>query len=145
MGDPADPFGFLAKLTVTSIDSAQQEATIVLAVRHKRPVEPQGVPFGGVTSDGGGLVFVPGRGLRHGCLHGHHSSGSWSMFAEIETLTSLQLEGHTRQLHEIALDHLVRVRDDLSAVIDSRSDPQVPAPRVLSAEEPTGVEPQLES
>ena len=65
--------------------------------------------------------------------------------AEIETLTSLQLEGHTRQLHEIALDHLVRARDDLSAVIDARSDPQVPAPRVLSAEEPTLVEPQLES
>ena len=144
VGDPADPFGFVAKLTVTSIDSAQQEATIVLAIRHKRPIEPQGVPFGGVTSDGGGLVFVPGRGFvrvppRSPLLR------ILEHVAEIETLTSLQVEGHTRQLQEIALDHLVRARDDLSAVIDSRSDPQVPAPRMLSADVMTAAEPQLES
>jgi hypothetical protein len=144
IGDPADPFGFHAKLTVTSIDTAQQEATVRVGIRQRRPIEPQGVPFGGVTSDGGGLVFVPGRGFvrvppRSPLLR------ILEYIAEIETLASLRADGHTRQLHEIATAHLVRVRDELSAMIDARSEPQVPAPRVMSADVMTAAEPQVES
>ena len=77
VGDPADPFGFLAKLTVMSVDSAQQEATIVLAVDKSGPSSRRGCRLAGsrVTVE----VWRRARGGFVRCVRDHHSSESWSM------------------------------------------------------------------
>ena len=59
-GTLEDPFGFYAKITVSKIDVEQRTAFIQVYIREKRQIEPQGTPYGGVTVDGGGLVWTPG-------------------------------------------------------------------------------------
>jgi hypothetical protein len=62
-GDKTDPFGFYAQLRVTRVDPVALEADVTLTVRARRQIEPSGVLFGGVASDGGGLIWTPGRGF----------------------------------------------------------------------------------
>src|SRR6185295_14199907 len=63
-GHAADPFGFYARLTVTSINRDTGEAQVNVYLRQKRHIEPAGTLYGAVTSDGGGLVWTPGRGFK---------------------------------------------------------------------------------
>ena len=65
-GDAAEPFAPLLQVEVTNIDSAAQMGTLRVTKRVDR--RPQAGParpvFGGVTSDGGGLILVGGKVVR---------------------------------------------------------------------------------
>jgi hypothetical protein len=63
-GDPSIPIhGAGFRITVTNIDASARIATIQIktwASNIPGPVGP-GIPFGGVTNDGGGWVFINGK------------------------------------------------------------------------------------
>ena len=124
-GDAADPFGFYARITATRIDTGNREALVNVYIRQRRQIEPAGTPFGGVTSDGGGWVWTPGRGFvkvppRSPLLP------VLELVADSEVLQTLSRSGRSDLIEQLTLDRLSSVRDHLSALIDARKQPHVP-------------------
>jgi M6 family metalloprotease-like protein len=126
-GNAADPFGFFARITATRIDADNREALINVYVRHRRQIEPAGTLFGGVTVDGGGLVWTPGRGFvkvppRSPLLH------VLELLANIETLQTISRSERGDLVEQLTLESLLKARDHLTGIIDARQQPHVPAP-----------------
>jgi hypothetical protein len=127
MGDSADPFGFFARITVTRIDPTTREALIHVYVRQRRQIEPGGTTMDGVTVDGGGLVWTPGRGF----VKVPPRSPLLTILESIaDTATLETVSAHARGAHmeQLALERLSAARDHLSTVIDAMNEPKVPAP-----------------
>ncbi|NEU06896.1 hypothetical protein GZH53_01110 [Flavihumibacter sp. R14] len=115
-----DLFGFYAKITLSKIDVEQRIAFINVYIREKRQIEPQGTPYGEVTSDGGGWVWTPGRGFvkvppRSPLLNIVELLGDVELFSNHES----KLDEHVNQL---SIERLTEARDKLSAIISSRSE-----------------------
>lgn len=130
-GTAADPFGFYARITLTGIDRQNKEAYVNVSIREHRRIEPAGTLFGAVTSDGGGLVWTPGRGFvkvppRSPLLT------VLDLMAEAETLQTISRGEGSEILEQLALDRLTSARDHLSAMIAARKQPSVPGERLLS-------------
>lgn len=126
-GNAADPFGFLARITATQIDAGNQEALVNVYVRERRRIEPQGTFFGGVTVDGGGLMWTPGRGFvkvppRSPLLL------VLEMLADVETLQGISSSERGDFIEQLSLERLSKARDHLAGIIDARQQPHVPAP-----------------
>ncbi len=133
VGDPRDPFGFHARISVLTIDAAAQEAQIEIRVRPHRQVEPgAGMLFGGVEAGGGGLVWTPGRGFTKVPPHSPLLS-ILEAVADYEVLQSVH--GHGSQLEALRLDRLAGLRDRLSGMINARQAPKVPAPALKTRRE----------
>jgi M6 family metalloprotease-like protein len=126
-GDSADPFGFFARVTVTRIDVANREALIDVHVRQRRQIEPTGTPLDGVTVDGGGLVWTPGRGFVKVPPHSPLLR-VLEMVADTATLEGVTAGGRGNHIDQLALERLSAARDHLTTVIDARNQPKVPAP-----------------
>lgn len=130
-GDKLDIFGLYGKVTVREINRETQEAWVDVYVREHRPFEPQGGPiFGGVAVDGGGYIWVPGRGLvkvppRSPLIR------VLEQLANVELLQSIHLGERGLETNQIALGSLVEARDILSGIIESRLAPQVPSRNVV--------------
>ena len=122
-GEVADPFGLYARITATRLDVEAREAVVDVYVRSPRRA-PQARPFGGVTRDGGGFIWVPGRGLvpippRSPLLE------ILELLAEYETLEGLSRGPDT---HALALNRLERAREQLAGLVERRTAPKVPSP-----------------
>jgi M6 family metalloprotease-like protein len=64
-GSEFDIYSDFLKITVTRIDTTLREADLDIHLRPPRPVPMEyGYLLGGVAEDGGGMVFVPGKGFR---------------------------------------------------------------------------------
>jgi hypothetical protein len=48
--------------------------------------------------------------------------------AEVEALQALRRREHSAQIEQMTLDHLSKLRDQLSRIIESRQQAHVPAP-----------------
>ena len=126
IGDKLDIFGLYARITVTDINRDTQEASVDVYVRELRQFEPQGgLTFGGVSVDGGGYIWVPGRGL----VKVPPRSPVIRVLEQLADVTLLQSVGRGErgpELDQLALGGLIEARDTLSAIIESRMAPQVP-------------------
>ena len=125
LGEPADPFAYTASLRAVRIDNDNLEATVSVAIRPRRPIEPHAIPFGGVTTDGCGLIWVPGRGF----VKIPPRSPLFpvlELMAQYEAVRSAQ--GVQRDSRAIAFEFgkLAKMRDQLSAMIAAHHDPKVP-------------------
>lgn len=136
IGSQLDPFGVYARITVRAINRETQEAWVDIAVRPAhRPYEPQGYRlFGGVAVDGGGYIWVPGRGLvkvppRSPLVR------VLEQLANVELLQTLDFGEGTAQANDLALGSLVAARDALSGIIESRLAAEVPSPNLLREED----------
>lgn len=125
VGDAADPFAFYARIKVLKIDPVAMTADIEVRIREHRRVEPQGTIYGGVASDGGGLVWTPGRGFTKIPPHSPLIRMLATM-AEYEALQSV--DGNQHALEQLRMERLVAMRDQLSVMIAGRQSPRVPAP-----------------
>lgn len=139
MGDAADPFGFFAQIKVTRIDAQTREASLYVYVRERRQVEPSGTLYGGVTSDGGGLVWTPGRGFvkvppRSPLLL------VLEMITEVETLQTINPHGRRELIEELTLHQLSIVHEHLGGIIAARKLPHVPAPLNIRQTGDSGVD-----
>ncbi len=123
VGDANDPFAFYARITVVKIDTVTLEAHLEIRIREARRFEPQGTIYGGVASDGGGLVWTPGRGFVKVPPRSPLIAILQSL-AEYETLQSIDGAG----LEPLRMERLVRMRDQLSSMIAARQAAKVPAP-----------------
>ena len=64
-GSELDIYSDFLKITVTRIDATLREADLDVYLRPARHVPMEyGYLFGGVAVDGGGMIFVPGKGFR---------------------------------------------------------------------------------
>lgn len=125
-GEAADPFGFFARITATQIDAGNKEALVNVYIRNHRRIEPQGTFFGGVTVDGGGIVWTPGRGFvkvppRSPLLV------VLETLADVEALQGIS-SGDRNLLEQVTLERLSKARNHLTQIIDARQRSQVPAP-----------------
>jgi hypothetical protein len=127
MGDGNDPFGFYARITVMQIDAEKQEALISVHIRQRRQIEPQGTFFGGVTVDGGGIMWTPGRGFVKVPPHSPLLA-VLEMLANAETLQGMRSAEHGDFIEQLSLESLSNARDHLTQMIVSRQQPGVPAP-----------------
>jgi M6 family metalloprotease-like protein len=123
VGDASDPFGFYARIKVVKIDTVKLEAELEILVREARHFEPHGTIYGGVASDGGGLVWTPGRGFVKVPPRSPLIAILQSL-AEYETLQSIDGTG----LEPLRMDRLMKMRDQLSGMIAARQAAKVPAP-----------------
>jgi hypothetical protein len=127
IGDVANVFAFYARITVLKIDQAAMEAQLEVRVRDRRRIEPQGTLFGGIASDGGGLVWTPGRGF----VKVPPRSPLLSILenlAEYELLQTVHTDSRGHRLEQLRLERLTSVRDQLTSMITARQEYQVPAP-----------------
>jgi hypothetical protein len=107
------------------IDADARTATVSVAHRPARRLEPA-LPFGGVTSDGGGLVWTPGRGWVR-------VSPRSPLFAILEQLSEIEqlytltaVPAQKSTIDAMTTERLAGIRDDLSRIIGARNAPQVP-------------------
>jgi M6 family metalloprotease-like protein len=126
IGDAADPFGFFARITATRIDANSREALVNVHIRDHRRIEPQGTVFGGVTSDGGGLVWTPGRGFvkvppRSPLLE------VLEVLSDVETLQGVS-SSERNLIEQLTLERLSKAQKQLAGIIDARQQPHVPTP-----------------
>jgi hypothetical protein len=126
-GDATDPFGFYARVQVSQIDIANQEATISVYVRHRRQIEPAATLYGAVTSDGGGLVWTPGRGFvkvppRSPLLR------LVELVADYESLQLMSSADDQYGADRLSVEQLVKMRDHVTGIMSRRSEPKVPGP-----------------
>lgn len=64
-GAELDLYSDFFKITVTRIDPTLREADLDVHLRPARPLPMEhGYLFGGIAEDGGGFIFVPGKGFR---------------------------------------------------------------------------------
>jgi hypothetical protein len=125
-GSESNVFDEFIKLTVLRIDPAAEEADIEVTFRIPLapPVAGPGIPFGGVTVDGGGLVWVPGRGFvkvppRSPLLH------VLSRLADFQTVQDLHRGGPATE--QLSIQLLTEARERLDGIIAARTDFEVPA------------------
>ncbi len=127
IGDPLNPFGFYARITVVKIDTTTMEAHLGIRIRERRQIEPHGTLYGAVASDGGGLVWTPGRGFvkvppRSPLL------AILQSLAEYEILQTIDGDRRGQRLEALRLERLTAMRDQLSSIIPARQARPVPAP-----------------
>jgi hypothetical protein len=131
LGHIADIYGLYAKIAVREINRETQEAWLDIYVREHRPYEgPGGITFGGVTADGGGFIWVPGRGLvkvppRSPVL------AVMEQLANAELISTLDRGEQGSSIDQLTLASLINARDALSAMIELRQAPQVPSQYLL--------------
>jgi M6 family metalloprotease-like protein len=125
VGEPADPFAYTGSLRAARLDDDSLEATVSVSIRPRRQIEPHAIPFGGVTTDGGGLIWVPGRGFirvppRSPLLP------VLELMAQYEAVRSAQ--GVQRDSRVVAFEFakLAAMRDQLTAMVTAHDDPKVP-------------------
>lgn len=126
-GERMDPFSSFVRITVTRLDPHNRRALVKFEVREARRVSPQALTFGGVSAGGGGLVWTPGRGFvkvppRSPLLRVLEDLG------EFLILQSVDASEHPRTVEQLSSARLIKARDQLTRIIDARSEPQVPAP-----------------
>lgn len=128
IGNVNDVSRAYARITVTRIDVDNREALLDVDIRPAF-VEPQlaGTPFGGVTVDGGGLFWTPGRGFvkvppRSPLLP------VLELIADFETLQTISRSERGDLIEQLTLERLSKARDHLAGIIDARQQPHVPAP-----------------
>lgn len=127
IGDKDDLFGIYARITVREINRADQTALVEVYVREHRPFEPgAGIPFGGVTVDGGGFIWVPGRGPVRVPPRSPILS-VLEQLAEAELLQTMSRGEYGLEIDRLVLGTLITARDALSAIIEARQAPQVPS------------------
>ena len=139
MGEANDPFGFFAQIKVTRIDAQTREALLNVYVRERRQVEPSGTLYGGVTSDGGGLIWTPGKGFvkvppRSPLIL------VLEMIAQIETLQTIDPHGRRELIEELTLHQLSKAHEHLGGIIAARKLPGVPTPLNLRQTGNSGVD-----
>ena len=128
-GSESNVFDEFIKLTVLRIDPAAEEADVEVRFRAALPppVAGPGIPFGGVTVDGGGLMWVPGRGFvkvppRSPLLR------ILSKIADFQAVQDLHRGGPATE--QLSIQILTEMRAGLDAIISARTDFEVPAPRL---------------
>lgn len=108
------------------INAEAREATVHVTHRPARQLEPA-LPFGGVTSDGGGLIWTPGRGW----VRVPPRSPLYAVLeqiAEIEQLQTLTAAPVQQMaINTMTTQRLAIVRDDVSRILANRQAPKVPA------------------
>jgi M6 family metalloprotease-like protein len=122
-GDISDPFGFYASITVTKIDVEQRIAYINLYVRYKRRVEQRGMLFGAIEEGGGGYVWTPGRGLKK-VPPRSPLINIIELIGEMESLHELESNG--QNMNEMTIAQLMKIRDGVTGIIESRRQVKVP-------------------
>lgn len=131
IGDRLNLFDLFVQIKVREINTVTQEAWVDVKVREYRMFEPgAGITFGGVTVDGGGYIWVPGRGLvkvppRSPILT------VIERLAEVEILQTLDRGERGPDIDQLSLSRLIDARDALSGLIEARQAPQVPG-RLMS-------------
>lgn len=125
-GSESNVFDEFIRLTVLRIDPVAEEADVEVTFRIPLapPVAGPGIPLGGVTVDGGGLMWVPGRGFvkvppRSPLLH------VLSRIADFQTVQDLHCGGPATE--QLSLQLLTEARERLDAIISARTDIEVPA------------------
>lgn len=127
VGNALNPFDFYVRITVLKIDVETMEAQLQINIRQARHFEPGATLFGGVANDGGGLIWVPGRGFVKVPPRSPLIAVLQSL-AEYEALQSIDGGRQGHQLEGLRLERLTAMRDQLSAMIDARQERGVPAP-----------------
>lgn len=125
-GDHLDPFSDSVRISV-AIDAAAREAMVTVAYRPARGLEPA-LPFGAVTSDGGGLIWTPGRGW----VRVPPRSPLYVVLEQISEIEQLRTLSAARAqqttVDGLTTQRLAMVRSHLGRMIASREAPGVPAP-----------------
>jgi hypothetical protein len=125
IGNELDIDSDLLRIAVV-INAEAREATIHVTHRPARQLEPA-LPFGGVTNDGGGLIWTPGRGW----VRVPPRSPLYAVLeqiAEIEQLQTLTAAPvQHAAINAMTTQRLAIVRDDVNRIIANRLAPKVPA------------------
>ena len=124
-GNELDIDSDLLRIAVV-INAEAREATIQVAHRPARQLEPA-LPFGGVTSDGGGLIWTPGRGW----VRVPPRSPLYAVLEQIAEIEQLQTLTAAPAQHAtisaMTTQRLAIVRDDVNRIIANRLAPKIPA------------------
>jgi hypothetical protein len=133
IGDELDLDSDFLRITV-SIKAEIHEATVSVVHRAARSLEPA-LPFGAVTSDGGGLIWTPGRGG----VRVPPRSPLYTIVAQIAEIAQLQqLSAAPAQqvaITAMTTERLALVRDDISRIVLNKQAPRMPIASLLANRE----------
>jgi hypothetical protein len=113
------------------IDAEAREATVYVVHRVARQLEPA-LPTGGVTTDGGGMIWTPGRGW----VRVPPRSPLYAILEQIAEIEQLQALSAVPAQHAaitgMTTQRLAMVREDVSRIIADRLAPKVPGASLLA-------------